>query len=176
MDTAGGTDDDLGAVLESLRVITGRGTTKAGVTFNIHKVANSDNDLLNLLSQFTSRSKDEGLALLNSRIDLLKSRDGEGSRLASTRLSLGNNIVALNDGNYSALLDSRRTLKPVGVDCREGDWSGHCWERDARCAQVGGGLTTSEKLRLEVHVIEINSLIANGLDVSCREEIMLAML
>jgi hypothetical protein len=125
VNTAGGTDDDLGTVLEGLHVITNRGTTDAGVALNVHEIANGDNDLLDLLGQLTSGSKDEGLALLDGRVDLLKGGDGEGSRLASTRLGLGNDIVPLDDGHDSARLDSRGTLKTVGIDCREGDWLGH---------------------------------------------------
>lgn len=118
MDTAGGTDDDLGAVLEGLHVITDRGTTNAGVALNVHEVTDGDNDLLDLLGQLTGGGEDEGLALLDSRVDLLEGGDGEGSRLASTRLGLGNDIVALDDGHDGAHLDSRGTLKTVGVDWR----------------------------------------------------------
>lgn len=64
------------------------------MAFNLHEVANSDNNLLDLLSQLTSRGKDERLALLDVRVDLLKDRDGEGSGLSGTRLGLGNDIVA----------------------------------------------------------------------------------
>lgn len=94
MDTAGRTDDDLGAVLEGLHVITNAGATDAGVALNVHEVTNSDDDLLDLLSQLTGRSKNQGLALLQAGVDLLEDRDGEGGGLAGTRLGLSDNIVA----------------------------------------------------------------------------------
>jgi len=64
VDTAGGTDDDLGAVLEGLHVITDAGATNAGVALNVHEVTDGDDDLLDLLSQLTGGSEDQGLALL----------------------------------------------------------------------------------------------------------------
>jgi hypothetical protein len=116
LDTAGGTDNDLRTVLEGLHVITDTGTTNAGVALNVHEVTNSDNNLLNLLSKLTGGSKDQGLASLDVGVDLLEDRDGEGSGLSSTRLSLGDDIVALDDGQDSTLLDSRGALETVGVD------------------------------------------------------------
>lgn len=116
MDTTRRSDNDLGAVLESLHVITDAGATNAGVALNVHEVTNGNNDLLDLLSKLTGGSKDQSLALLDSGVDLLKSRNGESSSLASTRLGLSNDIVALDDGHDSAHLDSRRTLKTVGVN------------------------------------------------------------
>ena len=94
MDTARGTNNDLGTLLEGLHVLANAGATDAGMALNIHEVANGDDDLLDLLSQLAGRGQDEGLALLQVGIDLLQDRDGEGGRLASTRLGLGNDIVA----------------------------------------------------------------------------------
>jgi hypothetical protein len=64
------------------------------MALNVHEIANSDNDLLDLLSQLTSGCKDESLARLQVGVDLLKSGDGESGSLAGTRLGLGDNIVA----------------------------------------------------------------------------------
>jgi hypothetical protein len=94
VDTAGGTDDDLGTVLEGLHVVTDAGATNAGMTFNVHEVTDGDDDLLDLLSQLTGGSKDQGLALLQAGVDLLEDRDGEGGGLAGTRLGLSDNVVA----------------------------------------------------------------------------------
>jgi hypothetical protein len=94
VDTARGADNDLGAVLEGLHVITDAGAANAGVALNVHEVTDGDDDLLDLLGQLTGGSKDEGLALLDVGVDLLEDRDGEGSGLASTGLGLGNHIMA----------------------------------------------------------------------------------
>ena len=94
MDTTRGTDDDLGAILKSLHVLTDASTTDTGVALDVHEVANGDHDLLNLLGQLTGGGKNESLALLHVGIDLLKDRDGESGRLSGTGLGLGNDIVA----------------------------------------------------------------------------------
>jgi hypothetical protein len=142
VDTAGSSNDDLGAVLEGLHVLTDVGTTNAGVALNAHEVTNGDNDLLDLLGKLTGGSEDKGLASLDGGVDLLEDRDGEGGGLAGTGLGLSDNIVALDDGHDGALLDSRGALETVGVD-------------------------TTEKLGLQVHRIEgVGGLIVVGLDLS----------
>ncbi|GKT55011.1 hypothetical protein ColTof4_08128 [Colletotrichum tofieldiae] len=94
VDTARGTDNDLGTVLQGLHVVADAGTADAGVALNVHEVTDGDNDLLNLLSKLTGRGEDEGLAGLDVGVNLLEDRDGERGSLASTGLSLGNDIVA----------------------------------------------------------------------------------
>jgi hypothetical protein len=80
--------------LESLHVIANAGTTDTCVALDVHEVANSDDNLLDLLSQFTGGGEDQGLALLDVGVELLENRDGESGSLSGTRLSLRNNIVA----------------------------------------------------------------------------------
>lgn len=94
LNTAGRTDNDVGAVLEGFHVLTNAGTTNAGVALDVHEVANSDDDLLDLLGQLAGGGEDESLALLQVGIDLLKDRNGEGSGLSGTGLGLSNDIVA----------------------------------------------------------------------------------
>lgn len=94
VNTAGGTDNDLGTIPESGHVLTDVGTTNAGMALNAHEVTDGDNNLLDLLSQLTGGSKDERLARLQVGVDLLKSSDGESGGLAGARLGLSNDIVA----------------------------------------------------------------------------------
>jgi hypothetical protein len=160
VDTSGGTDNNLGTVLEGLHVVTDGGTTNAGVAGNVHEVTDGDNDLLDLLGQLTGGGEDKRLAGLDVGVDLLEGGDGEGSRLSGTRLSLRNDIVAwstsapalgcrcevgkltLDDGHDGALLDSRRALETVGVD-------------------------TTEELGLQVHRVEgVGGLIVVGLNLA----------
>jgi hypothetical protein len=94
VDTAGGTDNDLGTVLEGLHVVADAGAANAGVALDLHEVADGDNDLLDLLGKLTGGSKDQGLAGLDAGVDLLEDRDGEGGGLAGTGLGLSDNIVA----------------------------------------------------------------------------------
>ncbi|KAK5624747.1 hypothetical protein RRF57_000463 [Xylaria bambusicola] len=94
LNAAGGADDDLGAVLQSFHIITDAGTTNAGMAFDVHKITDSHNHLLNLLGKFAGGGENQSLALLDVGVDLLENRDGESGGLASTRLGLRDNIVA----------------------------------------------------------------------------------
>jgi hypothetical protein len=94
MNTTRSADNHLRSLLQRLHVVTDAGTSNAGMALDVHEVANSDNHLLDLLSQLTGGGKNQGLALLDIGVDLLENRDGESGGLASTGLSLGNNIVA----------------------------------------------------------------------------------
>jgi hypothetical protein len=84
LDTSGCTNNDLGSFLEGFHVVTDTGATNASMAGNVHEVTDGDDDLLDLLSQLTGRGKNQSLASLDIRVDLLESRDGEGGRLAGT--------------------------------------------------------------------------------------------
>jgi len=94
LNTAWSTDNDLWTLLESLHVVPDAGTTDTGVALNLHEVANGNNDLLDLLSQLTGWGKDQSLAGLEGRVELLEGGDGESGGLSGTRLGLGDNITA----------------------------------------------------------------------------------
>ena len=79
--------------MESLHIITNACTTNACMALNVHEVSDSDNNLLDLLSQFTGRSKNQSLALLDVGVELLKDGDRECCGLSGTRLGLRNDIV-----------------------------------------------------------------------------------
>ncbi len=72
LDTTWGANNNLGTFLKSLHVITDARTANAGMALNVHEVANSNNNLLDLLSQFTSGSEDQSLALLDVGVKLLE--------------------------------------------------------------------------------------------------------
>ena len=114
VDTTGSTDDDLNALLQLGHVFTDVGATDTGVAIDVHVVAESDNDLLNLLSELTGRCEDESLGGFNTQIELLEDGDGKGCSLASTGLGLSDDIVTLDDGDDCTLLDSGRTLETMG--------------------------------------------------------------
>jgi hypothetical protein len=84
LDAAGGTDDDLGSVLQRLHIITNAGAADAGVALNIHEVTNGDNDLLDLLGELAGGGEDKSLASLDVVVQLLEDGDGEGSRFTGT--------------------------------------------------------------------------------------------
>merc|ERR1719266_883089 len=79
-------------------------------------------------------------ALPQVGVNLLQDGDGKGGGLTGTRLSLGDNIHALDTRDNGSLLDSRRLLETIGIDA-------------------------SEELLLQVHVIEVlTDLIPVGVD------------
>ncbi len=133
MNTARGTNNDLWTLLKSLHVITNTGTTNAGMALDVHEVTDGDDDLLDLLSQLTGWGEDQGLALLDVGVELLKNGDGESCGLSGTRLGLCDNIMAfaalatpdpiyafevltLDDWHDGTLLDGGGALETIGVD------------------------------------------------------------
>lgn len=76
-----------------------------GWYLNVQEISEGDNDLLNLLSEFSSGSKDQSLTLSDGVVDLLKDTDGEGSSFSCSRLSLGNDIVVFKNRHDSSLLN-----------------------------------------------------------------------
>ena len=94
MDTARCANNDLGTFLEGLHVVTDAGAANTGMALNVHEITNGNNDLLNLLGQFTGRGKDQSLALLDVGVKFLENGDGESGSLSRSGLGLGNNIMA----------------------------------------------------------------------------------
>jgi hypothetical protein len=92
LDTTWRSDDYLWAILQSLHVITNVGAADAGMAFDVHEVADGDNDFLDLLSKLTSRCKNQSLACFEVLVDLLEDRDREGCGFASSGLSLCDDI------------------------------------------------------------------------------------
>jgi len=129
LDTTRSANNNLGTILKGLHVIANTGSTNAGVALDLHEVANGDDDLLDLLSQLASGGKNESLALLDVRVDLLQDRDGESSGLAGTRLGLGNNIVAYAD--VSGYWSPSREVEIVCIPLMTGMMA-RCWIAEGR--------------------------------------------
>jgi hypothetical protein len=135
MDAAWSSDDDLGTILQSLHILTNIGSADAGMALNVHEVADSDNNFLNLLSKLTGRCKNQSLASFQVLVYLLEDGDREGGSFASSRLRLCNDVrsyiipsvcgnlelglfanCTFYDRHDSPLLDSRGTLETISVD------------------------------------------------------------
>ena len=93
------------ALLELGHVFPDIGSTNARMTFDVHVVAEGDDDLLDLLCELTRRSENERLGALDRKVELLQDRDGKSRCFAGTRLGLGDNVVAFDDGHDGALLN-----------------------------------------------------------------------
>ena len=116
---AGGAHDNVRALLQLLVVLAHADAANGGVGHNVHKVAERNNDLLDLGGEFAGGGQHQGLALVQRRVDLLQNRDAEGGGLAGAGLGLGNDVVVSEHGQDGALLDDRGRLKAVGVDAAQ---------------------------------------------------------
>ena len=113
-DTTGSANDDMDTLLQFGHVLADVSSTDTGVTFYVHVVAKSDDNLLDLLGKLTGRCEDECLSAFGGEVELLEDGYGEGCGFASTGLGLSNDIVALDDGDNRTLLDGRRAFETLG--------------------------------------------------------------
>lgn len=125
VDTTRGSDNDVNTILENLHIITNDGSSDTSVAFNVHKVTDGDDDLLDLLSKLTGRGQDQSLALFDIQIDLLKNRDGESSGLSCSGLCLGDNIticcrIMLGLECQSVFVQAQKKKKRVTVVAMQG--------------------------------------------------------
>ena len=110
-DTAGGTDDDMDTPLEFLHILAYIRTTDTSMTFDVHVVAEGDDDLLNLLCKFASWGEDERLGSFDRHVQSLEDGNGKGRSLASARLGLCDHVVALDYWDNGSLLNRRGALE-----------------------------------------------------------------
>ena len=110
------TNDNMDSIVEFHHVFPHGGAANAGVALGAHVVSKSHDDLLDLLGQLPSGGQDQSLAARVLGVDLLKDRDGEGGGFAGSGLGLGDDIVSLDAGNNSTLLDSRGFLETVSIN------------------------------------------------------------
>ena len=142
---AGGTDDDVHALLEFRHVVADVSAADARVTFNVHVVAKCNDDLLYLLRKLPGRGKDECLRSFDTKVDLLENGNGEGGGFAGAGLGLCDDIMTLHHGDDSTLLDGGRSLE-TAVLSRRGDGG---WKKHSPVC-----IDPTEELRLQIHVIE----------------------
>jgi len=139
-DTTGSTNNDLDTITEFGHVITDVGASNTGQRGDTHVVAEGDHDFVDLEGKLTGGRKDDSLSVLDVRVEALEDGDGEGGGLSCARLGLSDNVMTLDNGDNGPLLDGGRTFEAIGVN-------------------------TTEKLRLQFHVIEaVDDLVPVGLD------------
>ena len=157
VDTTGSADDDMNTLLQLAHILADVGSTDASVTFNIHVVAEGNNNFLNLLSELTGRCEDESLGTPNREVELLEDGDGEGCGLAGTGLGLSDDIVTLDDGDNRTLLNGRRTFETLGDKMSEIIAS-------VAAPNVPVSVDTAEKFWLQIHIVKA---IENGTRQRC---------
>ena len=83
-DTTGGSDNNVDAALERSNVVADGGSTDARVNRDVHVVAQSNDNLLDLLGELTSGGQDKGLALTELSVELGEGSDRKGGRLSGS--------------------------------------------------------------------------------------------
>lgn len=122
VDTAGGTDNDVGATsLELLNVVFDNSATDAGLNLDVHVLTDGVDDVSDLHGQLTGGSDNERLAVVGNAalgvsVNALENTDGESTSLTGTGLSLGDGVLALDDGEDTLGLNGRWVLKTVTID------------------------------------------------------------
>ena len=94
------------AVLEFLDVFTDTGSSDTSVALNVHVVSQSQNDILDLDSQFSGRRENKSLSLPHRGINRLQYRDTEGGGFTGSGLSLSDDVSTGYDGLDGTLLNS----------------------------------------------------------------------
>lgn len=74
----------MNTVLEDLHVVTDDGSSDTSMALNVHEVTDSNDDLLNLLSELTRRGQNQCLTLLEVEINLLEDGNGESGSLSGS--------------------------------------------------------------------------------------------
>jgi hypothetical protein len=132
-DTAWGTDDDMAALLELLHVLAYICATNTSVAFDVHIVAEGDDDLLNLLCKFAGWGEDERLGSFDRHVQSLENGNGKGRSLAGARLGLCDHVVALDYGDDGSLLNRRGALETGGMVRSRSNTGGHGHTRKHKC-------------------------------------------
>lgn len=109
--TTRSTNNDMHSTCKNPLVLTNWSSSNTCMNLHTQVVTKCTHDLLNLLCKLTGGSKDQGLALNQTIVKLLKDSRAEGSSLSCSRLCLLDNIKPLAERNDSPLLDGRRLLK-----------------------------------------------------------------
>lgn len=110
------TNNHMDTNIQLPHILSNVSSSNASMTLGRHEVAQSNNDLLDLLGQFPGGCQNQGLTFAHGCVDLLQNTDGERGRFAGSRLCLGDHVVSLDAWNDGALLDGRRLLETVRVN------------------------------------------------------------
>ena len=116
------TNNNLDTGSEGFNVVRHRSTTNGSMHSNVQVQTNVGDDVLDLQSQFSGWSQDQGLGGLLVDVNVLQSRNGEGGSLTGTRLGLGQNVSAFGDWQNGSLLNGRRRFVTVTENTSDDFW------------------------------------------------------
>lgn len=109
----------MDSFLKNFFILSDHGASAAHVDLHFQKVAQTQDHLLDLVSQFSSGSQNQSLGFIDGSVDELEGGDGEGAGLTHTGLGLRDGVFAFQKGDDSLLLDDGRLFVTVSVDTSE---------------------------------------------------------
>ena len=114
-DPSGSADNNLdAAVSEGVPVLLGVGAADAAAGADVEELAEAEDDLVDLLSEFTGGGEDDGLAFGGFGVDELEDSDGKGGGFACSGLCLSYGVPLVDDGKNTLLLNDGWLLKTEG--------------------------------------------------------------
>ena len=99
------------AIFQGLSILPGIGASDAtsGVDFN--ELAETEDDLVDLLSELSGGGKDDGLAFGRLGVDKVEQANGKGGSFAGSWLCLGDGVLFADDGDNTLLLNDGGLLE-----------------------------------------------------------------
>jgi hypothetical protein len=91
--------------LKDASILANAGSADASMALDLQVVAERPHNLLNLLRELARRGENEALAVGDAEVQVVQDSRAEGGSLASSRLSLLDDIQTLGEGHNSLLLD-----------------------------------------------------------------------
>ena len=114
-DPAGGADNNLDAAIsEGIPIFLGVGAADAASGADVEELTEAEDDLVDLLREFTSGGEDDGLAFWGLGVDELEDSDGKGGGFACAGLRLSDGVSFVDDGQNTLLLNDGWLLKTEG--------------------------------------------------------------
>lgn len=115
-DSTWSSDDDVWLVPESFLLGADVRSTGGAMDDHFEMFAESLDDSLDLLGEFSGGGENQSLGLLDSWVNVVEDTNGEGSGLSGTRLGLSESISMFDNREDSLLLDLGRLLVTVTKD------------------------------------------------------------
>lgn len=99
-------------VLQSFSILSGVSSSNAASSVDLDELTETENNFVDLLSQFSGRRKNDSLALRVLGVDQLKESDGKGCGFACSGLCLSDGVPFADDGGNTLLLNNRGLFEP----------------------------------------------------------------
>ena len=105
------------AIFQGLPILPGIGASDAAPGVDFDELTEAEDDLVDLLSEFSGGGEDDGLAFRRLGVDEMEQANGKGGSFAGAWLCLGDGVLFADDGdntlllNYGGLLEAESWVK-----------------------------------------------------------------